>query len=846
MRGAARAGGMTAAATAALVLVQIVLQQPLTLPTGYATVWITGGLAAALVAMGPRPWVVPALAAVILTSTWSAWALGYSWWIVALRALADLTAIALAGLALRRHASSPGTLGRDWTLSALAIIGGSALRAGIMWPTAMSPETPYAAESSTLGSLVIASIIGLSVGFVIGGCVRDPRAVIPTRREQRIFLGLLAATAVFLTATAVLPAQVDRYASPVILDAPIVILAAFSLSYAATTLIASLLVLGQAALLAQVMGVYRDITTPPEIVGYQFSLLVSILFMFMFAAAIEGRHEEQRAVIAASQLSAATFDRSPVPTARVFRQTGIVIAGNDALAALAWRPMDDIIGRPLSAVLTPTRGSFDDALADVGYAEVRVADRVGNESWVRVSRSEVDESGGVDVLVLVDITAERMSEELMRRQSRTDALTGLPNREATLEHLALLLEQARPGCGVGVLIVDIDRLRRVNNTIGRAAGDLVIEAVGRILVRSTHGLGTIGRTGEDEFLVTMPDVVDASEVEAVAAATIAALARPLIIEGTEVVVSVTMGGVVVDGPGSVESALRSASSALGRAKEQYRGTAVVTPRLDPSDLLPPDALMIERDLRAAIASDRLVVLYQPIVDAHTHEIRSAEALVRLLREDGTLLDPAAFLPMANELGLLGDLTWRVLDQAAQAAADWARAGSPISVAVNAPPHWLATTEPARIIDLLASAGLPTASLALEVTEDELVDDGSGVLRGHMHTLRAAGIRIAMDDFGTGYAGLEAFRSLPVDIVKIDQSFIAPLAYRAPDDEELVASVIRLIHRFERLAIAEGVETAEQASVLEELGCDLLQGYRFGRPVDAETIQSQLMRTASPA
>lgn len=823
------------------VMVITVLQQPLTLASGYATVWIYGGLAAAGVSMAPRGWVGPVIAAVALATGWSAWALGYSWWIVLLRMAADVAAVAIAGLALRRHASSASALGRDWLTSSAAILLAGATRIALLWPTAESSETAYPANASTLGSLAIATILGIAIGQVLGACVRDRRSLAPTTRERRILVGLLVSAVAFLAITAVLPAQVDRYASPLILDAPIVILAAFALGYNATALIASFLVVGQGALLAQGLGVYRDIQEPAEIVGYQVSLMASAVFMFVFAAAMQGRRDEEQAVIAVSRLSNATFDRSPVPTARVHGDSDIVIAANDALAALAWRPIADIIGRPLASALPPERGSFTDAARDRGYAELLVCDRVGNQSWVRASRSGVDDDGDMDVLVLVDITAERMSEELMRRQSRSDALTRLPNRMAALDHLTLALEGARPGCGVGVLLVDIDRLRRVNDTLGRPAGDAVIEAVGRIITRVTAGRGGVGRSGDDEFLVTIPEILQASDLEAVTAGILAGLARPLVVEGTELVVSVTMGGTVVESSDSIEAVLRVAGSALALAKSRARGTALVLPS-DASVQFAPDVLAVERELRSAISSGHLVVHYQCLVDAATHDIRGAEALVRLQRDDGTVVGPAAFLPLAFELGLARELTWRVLTDAVRDAAGWQAPGESLTIAVNVPPSWLADADVDRVRMLLSDAGLPPTALTLELTEDELIDDGTGTVRLRMEQLRALGIRIAMDDFGTGYAGLESFRSLPVDVVKIDQSFIAPLAFRSPDDEELVASIIRLIHRFDRQAIAEGVETAEQAGVLKALGCDLLQGYRFGRPVPAEDFGAELARS----
>ncbi len=259
---------------------------------------------------------------------------------------------------------------------------------------------------------------------------------------------------------------------------------------------------------------------------------------------------------------------------------------------------------------------------------------------------------------------------------------------------------------------------------------------------------------------------------------------------------------------------------------------------DTGDDLPArSAHALEQPLHDAVEAGALVAHFQPILDLTKGRIVGAEALVRLPDAAGLPLPPAVFLPLATELGLMGPLTVQMLDHAVRAVADWASVGLEMSVNVNAEPAWLDDVALRQIDEILRRHRVSPTRLTIEITEEGLLAVGDERLQV-LRALRGRGCHIAIDDFGTGYAGLDAFRRLPADVVKIDQSFIAAITHSA-SDRALVASLIDLIQRFAKVAVAEGVETAAQRDVLRELGCDRIQGFFIGRPVPVEDFPRDL-------
>jgi diguanylate cyclase len=307
----------------------------------------------------------------------------------------------------------------------------------------------------------------------------------------------------------------------------------------------------------------------------------------------------------------------------------------------------------------------------------------------------------------------------------------------------------------------------------------------------------------------------------------AQLREPFVV-GTERVQVSGRAGVVPDvrRRGSATVVLRLAGIALELAKERHRDYVVFA---EGDDQTATQSRALEDLLRAAVTSDTLHAVFQPILDLRSRQVVSAEALVRLRDNTGGLVPPTVFLPLAEQLELMDRITVQMLERAVAATAGWVADGQRLSVAFNTPPTWLTGGAVATITDALDRHRVPHDLLTVEVTENEMVTmspEGLAVLA----ELRRRGCHVAIDDFGTGYAGLSAFREVPADIVKIDRSFVVDIEART-EDRELLTSLIELVHRFGKTVVAEGVETAEQGRILLSMGCDRVQGYHFSPPVD---------------
>jgi diguanylate cyclase (GGDEF)-like protein len=421
-----------------------------------------------------------------------------------------------------------------------------------------------------------------------------------------------------------------------------------------------------------------------------------------------------------------------------------------------------------------------------------------------------------------------------------DALTGLPNRTLLADRLAHALAlRHRRGGTLGLLLLDLDRFKVVNDSLGHTVGDELLREVGRRLGAVVRDGDTVARVGGDEFVVVLETLEHPGEAAEVAARIQEAIRRPVVVDGREIVVGASVGIVVPEGDEEVETIVRNADLAMYRAKAEGRGRHETF--VDALAIGAAERLATETALRRAIAESELRLVYQPILDLEDGRPAGLEALVRWQHPDRGLLGPGAFLPVARDSGLLPGVTTWVLRAAVEQLRRWADAGDGVAlplVHVNIPAVQL--TDPSfadRVLRLLEETGVEPGRLCLEVTEDALVDvSGPGLeLLGR---LRESGVAIALDDFGTGYSSLSQLRELPVDVLKIDLSFISRLT-REPADATIVRTIIELAHGLGLRATAEGVETQEQVQALRRLGCDRGQGYLFSRPVPADEVWALL-------
>jgi diguanylate cyclase (GGDEF)-like protein len=429
----------------------------------------------------------------------------------------------------------------------------------------------------------------------------------------------------------------------------------------------------------------------------------------------------------------------------------------------------------------------------------------------------------------------------IRRQAVTDELTGLINRRGFAVHAeAHLARQTGPAASgrapggssttgavcTALLLLDLDRFKEVNDSLGHHAGDQLLAAIaGRLADTSCGTQDVLARLGGDEFAVLLPGT-DAAGAERAAARIRAVLAEPFVVDGVRVQAAASVGIAVAPEHGRTMSLLmRRADIAMYRAKATRTGHAVYDPtQRDPDG---EDRLQRVADLRAALHDNQLVVHYQPKVDLASGAVTGVEALVRWDHPTRGLLYPDAFLDLAEEAGLMSALTAEVLDQSLAQAAAWRREGRDLTVAVNLPTAAVVDTAlPDRITDLLTRHQLPAAALKLEITEESLLDDRVRA-REVLARLRHVGVQIAIDDYGSGYSSLAYLRELPVDELKLDRSFVFPMA----DDARaaaIVRSTVELAHSLGLRIVAEGVEHAAAAAELTRYGCDTAQGFLYSR------------------
>lgn len=414
--------------------------------------------------------------------------------------------------------------------------------------------------------------------------------------------------------------------------------------------------------------------------------------------------------------------------------------------------------------------------------------------------------------------------------STHDALTGLPNRTLLFDRLGQALRaDKRAGTTAGLLLIDLDRFKEVNDTFGHHYGDMLLAQIGPRLRSALREVDTVARLGGDEFAVLLPDITDLSAAMAVAAKVRTSLETPFFVEGVALDVEASVGVVLSGEHGSDPATLlQRADIAMYVAKTQNSGVFAYDPNVDGHS---PVKLALLGELRAALNLGQLVLHYQPKVSISTGEVVGAEALVRWQHPDRGLIFPDAFIPLAEHTGLIGPLTTYVLDAALTQARVWMDAGRPLRVAVNLSTRNLLDEDlPGQVVDLLAAHRVPAELLKLEVTESALMREPDRAAR-LLNALDALGVRISIDDFGAGYTSLGQLKNLPVTELKIDKSFIMNMGQDL-SDAVIVRSIVDLGHSLGLTIVAEGVETAAILADLRVVGCDVAQGYYLSRPVTA--------------
>jgi len=427
-------------------------------------------------------------------------------------------------------------------------------------------------------------------------------------------------------------------------------------------------------------------------------------------------------------------------------------------------------------------------------------------------------------------------------QAFHDSLTGLANRALFHDRVEHALAKVPRGERVAVVLLDLDDFKQVNDTLGHLEGDKLLEVVAARLRMATRGCDTVARIGGDEFAVLLEGVPQLGDAMHVVERITEALRPPIALQGREVTIGASMGVAHARGEETVDELLRNADVAMYRAKDEGKGRfAVFEPGMYAALL---ERLELASDLRHALERDELRVLYQPIVELGSGAITGVEALVRWEHPVRGLSLPAAFIPLAEETGLIVGIGRWVLIEACHQGREWMEAagdGPSPTVSVNVSARQL--LDPGFAGDVakaLTDSRFPAAKLTLEITESTLMTD-SPVALERLQELKALGVRLAIDDFGTGYCNLSYLQRFPLDILKIDKSFIAQMATNG-NDAALASTIVGLAETLRLFTVAEGVEDAEQRARLIALGCDHGQGYLFARPIKAEAITELLSAT----
>ena len=454
-----------------------------------------------------------------------------------------------------------------------------------------------------------------------------------------------------------------------------------------------------------------------------------------------------------------------------------------------------------------------------------------------------------------DVTDRRLAEDRIRHLAHFDTLTGLPNRTQLNLRAECALEHARRmGHDVAVLLIDLDRFKVINDTLGHAAGDELLMEVARRLrtsvrhsdkeielsldsmgSRSHRLLEAIGRYGGDEFVALLPEVADERDAECVAQRILELMKAPIFVGGQECFVTASIGIALFPRDGaSVTDLMRAADVAMYSAKSHGPNThALYTPMLAGKGR---EKIELESALHKAIERDELVLHYQPKVDARSVRMVGVEALMRW-RRNGVLVPPMEFIPLAEETGLIVPLSEWALSEAARQARLWRDSfGFAESIAVNLPNRMFERVDLVELIhQIVTGHGVPHNAIELEITESGVMKD-AGSVNMTLHRLHEMGVEISIDDFGTGYSSLSYLAKMRISELKIDRSFVHELGL-TPKSSDIVTAIIALGRSLGLRVVAEGVETLRQLEVLQRLGCRLMQGFLFSRPLPASEIEA---------
>jgi diguanylate cyclase (GGDEF)-like protein/PAS domain S-box-containing protein len=562
-------------------------------------------------------------------------------------------------------------------------------------------------------------------------------------------------------------------------------------------------------------------------------------------AALEERVAARTAEL---QLAASVFHNTTEGVS-VTDANGFILSVNPAFTDITGYSAEDAVGRKPSLLRSDHHGpEFYRQLWEALLRQGRWQGEIWNRrkdgeaylEWLTISMVPgADGKPFRYVAVFHDITELRRKDEHIRHLAYHDALTGLPNRLLLLDRLDhAIAGRRREGQRLAFVFLDLDRFKTVNDSLGHDVGDKLLEQVAQRLVASLRASDTVARMGGDEFVVLLDKVDEPADCANLAEKISAALAVPIAVDGHAIPMGCSMGIAVFPEDGVTPlDLMKNADAAMYAAKAAGRGTyRFFQPGMTEQTA---QRLRLEVELRQAIANGELELHYQPKVCLASGSASGFEALVRWRHPVRGLVSPGEFIPVAEDAGLIGDIGDWVLAEACRQGGEWIAAGyAGVKIAVNVSAKQLQQGDlAARIEELARLHDIPPSMLEAEITESAVMADPERAA-AIFHRLRAIGVTVAVDDFGTGYSSLAYLRRLPIDVLKIDRSFVMD-ADRNDEDAEIVRTILALGTTLKLLIVAEGVETQRQADLLQAAGCPLAQGYLYSRPVPAAEAREWL-------
>jgi diguanylate cyclase (GGDEF)-like protein/PAS domain S-box-containing protein len=463
----------------------------------------------------------------------------------------------------------------------------------------------------------------------------------------------------------------------------------------------------------------------------------------------------------------------------------------------------------------------------------------GEQYWCMEAISPLKNEAGVVthfVAITEDISERKQSEQTIQHLAFHDALTSLPNRRLFRDRLNQAITAASRQQGrVALMLLDLDHFKKVNDTLGHDAGDALLQVVAERIIGCMRKSDTLARMGGDEFALIMTEVRHPEDAARLAAVVQAALRQPIDVQGRPLYQSTSIGITLYPNDAAdVDALVKNADIALYRAKDLGRDSfQFFTAEMNAAIV---QRQRLETNLRGALEHDQFRLLYQPQIDLESGRMHCAEALIRWHHPELGVISPCEFIPLAEETGMIVAIGAWVLRSACAQARAWADAGMPMRVAVNLSARQFRQGDIANTIEnILRDTGLDSRYLEVELTEGMLMED-TDQTSSTLDTLHRMGIQISIDDFGTGYSSLSYLKRLPLDILKIDQSFVRDIHVDA-NDRSIVTAIVALAHSLNLSVVAEGVETEQQLAFLRQLHCDTIQGFLFGCPVPPETLMA---------